>query len=326
MKKLGGMCLAFVVLAVALVPAGFGGSALKAGTYYLFQVDTSLGTHFVKVTVLARAGDQVTVSEEFYNDTSRVERTATYKVSEAWFLEKNIQDPELGKASLLRAGADMDVSASATWYGPPYDWSWFDMELHGYGIHDKWATVSTDHTNGGMNGASAAYAGPGFGGARAQVWVMIYDAVSVSATRTYKVEAAVDYSAVATGVILCRPPWGCALSDGSIRFRLEMVAVTASGWTSVGAVESQEWDAPPFVGWYWSWSARAYLTGNFYLTAGTSYYLLVRLHVFNYAAAVGILAYAYSRVETSGTYVYYGVNYDDTSVVSSGGGGGGARR
>lgn len=155
-----------MLLAVALVTSGgISAADLKVGAYYLFQVDTALGTHFVKVTILDRYGSEVMVRETFYNDTSRIERTAVYKSSEAWFMERSIKDPNLGKAKLLRTGIDTDVSLS-TWgtYGPPYDWSWYDTELYGYWAHDKWATVSVDHQKGTMAGASAAYAGPGFGG------------------------------------------------------------------------------------------------------------------------------------------------------------------
>ena len=184
------------------------------------------------------------------------------------------------------------------WVPPWYSGSG-QTELYGSGIHDKFASVSLDTTTGREYGETGAYAGPGYGDARAQAWVYMWapptGSFSVKQTAGYHLKLQYVLNGLATGGILCRPPFGCSFSDGVVWVRSEMFEKSTG--ISMGAVEANIWDAPPLPSWIWWWTNFYFVMDrDFYLTKGSSYYILDRLWERQIAAAIGILAFAYSRV------------------------------
>ena len=114
-------------------------------------------------------------------------------------------------------------------------------------------------------------------------------------TAGYHLKLQYVLNGLATGGILCRPPFGCSFSDGVVWVRSEMFEKSTG--ISMGAVEANIWDAPPLPSWIWWWTNFYFVMDrDFYLTKGSSYYILDRLWERQIAAAIGILAFAYSRV------------------------------
>lgn len=188
----------------------------------------------------------------------------------------------------------------STWWYPPWAYPSSGTEYYGYGVWTYEATGSANQNTGVEYTDSKAGAGPFFGGARAQVWAYEYGpsawTFTVPTTGLYTIRTHHTINGAAYLAILCRPPWGCAFADGWVWMR-HQVYYKSNGVPAGELKEENIYDAPTLPGYiYWWTNVHKDLQSNYQLTAGVQYFFCDWVHNKNIAAAVGLLAFAYSHV------------------------------
>lgn len=186
---------------------------------------------------------------------------------------------------------------------PPWVASAMWTETYGYGIHSRHAeTTVLNRYSGRMSVHAGAYAGMGFGGARAQAKAVMQfpqapsPKFSVGLSRNWLVTSYFEIEdGWTSGGFTCLGVFGCAWDNAWIWIKMEVYE--ASTGTSIGLKEVVVWDAPPLPSWAWWWRGSLVEVSRwYYLHGDAEYYGMAWIHVKSIATAVGIsFSYAHTH-------------------------------